>query len=352
VKCNQEKLVRKSFLLYDYHYEIKCKSCDVFVPALDYAEFVGSHPFQIGDLWPEKPVNVWLPVNTETDKQPTNDNWGSQRIKKLFVKEVFTKLDSLDEFNPKTVWDANSDAWAGSWPDGGDFNHKHLIIPEVLRFLNPQEGENILDLACGEGNLARILANMECRITGIDISNMLDYAIKKEQADPLNISYKKFDAREIFNEFGANSFDKIVCNMAIMDMENHKQLFKSIAACLKPNGIFVFSITHPCFAWPVTNTLRLPKDSQRNEDKIWLVDNYFDNRPTTVSIEDFPSPFLYFPRTISDYVNSLIKSGLQIQEISEPQVDENLVNTFPRHAFRDLDRIPDFMIVKTQKISK
>ncbi len=187
-------------------------------------------------------------------------------------------------------------------------------------------------------------------MTGVDISNMLDYAIKREKQNPLHINCIKIDAHDIDREFAVDSFDKIFCNMALMEIDNYVELIGKISNCLKLNGLFVFSITHPCFAWPVRKKLCLPKDTQRNEDKIMIVDNYFDKLPTTIEIDNLPSRLLYFPRTLSDYFNTLIINHLQILEVSEPKPSNELMKKFPHDFFRDYDRIPTFLVVKTRKI--
>ena len=69
----------------------------------------------------------------------------------------FTRLENLDQLSPESVWDTNAKTWAGTWPEGGDFNHRFIIIPELLRMLDLQKSQNILDVACGEGTVSREL---------------------------------------------------------------------------------------------------------------------------------------------------------------------------------------------------
>jgi len=41
-------MVQKEFLIYDYYYTIPCANCGNMNPALDFAEYGGTHPFQLG----------------------------------------------------------------------------------------------------------------------------------------------------------------------------------------------------------------------------------------------------------------------------------------------------------------
>ncbi len=354
LNCADEHMVKKKFLVYDYYYTIDCKKCNKPNPALDFAEFNGSHPFQIGDLIPKEDVVVWMPINTEeaVSNQFPNPSWGSIRVESMGNITTITRLESLDEIDPKTVWDANAPDWAGKWPKGGDFNHKHFIIPEVLRLLDVKEGEKILDVACGEGTVTRHLAKKGARITGIDYSNMIDYAMKKEREERLGINYLKADALKISEIFGKESFDKVVCNMAIMDIDNYKALFKQVSEVLIENGLFIFSITHPCFSVPTTTTVRIPRDSQRNEDKIRIVKNYFEKRPTLVQWNPDSVNLLYFQRTISDYINTFREVNMVITEMSEPQTSEKLKEKFPRDTYIDMEMIPYFLIAKVKKVTE
>ncbi|MHA1201481.1 MAG: methyltransferase domain-containing protein [Candidatus Heimdallarchaeaceae archaeon] len=353
LNCADEHMVKKKFLVYDYYYTIDCKKCNKPNPALDYAEFEGSHPFQIGNLVPKEDVVVWMPIHPEeavSDQFP-NPAWGANRIENMGDIATITRLESLEKIDPKSVWDANAPNWAENWPEGGDINHKYFIIPEVLRLLDVKEVEKILDVACGEGTVARHLANKGARVTGIDYSNMIDYAIKRESEERLGINYLKGDALKISETFGKESFDKVVCNMAIMDIENYKSLLKQISEVLTENGSFVFSITHPCFSVPTTTTVRIPKDSQRNEDKIRIVKNYFEKRPTLVQGKSVSVNLLYFQRTISDYINALQEVNMVITEMSEPQASEELKEKFPRDTYLDMELVPYFLIVKVKKAS-
>jgi ubiquinone/menaquinone biosynthesis C-methylase UbiE len=355
LNCADEHMVKKKFLVYDYYYTIDCKKCNKPNPALDYAEFEGSHPFQIGDLVPKEDVVVWMPIHPEaavSDQFP-NPAWGAIRVESMGrIITTITKLESLEKIDPKSVWDENAPEWGITWPEGGDFYHKYFIIPEVLRMLDMKEGEKILDVACGEGTVTRHLANKGTRVTGIDYSNMIDYAIKREYEERLGINYLKIDALKISETFDSESFDKVVCNMAVMDINDYKSLFKQISEVLIENGTFVFSITHPCFSVPTTITVRIPKDSQRNEDKIRIVKDYFEKKPTLVQRNPESVKLLYFQRTISEYINTLQEVNLVITEMSEPQTSEELKAMFPRDTHLDMEIVPYFLIVKAKKVIK
>ena len=47
--------------------------------------------------------------------------------------------------------------------------------------------------------------------------------------------------------FEKGSFDLVVCNMALMDIEDATGAIQEVARVLRPQGRFVASLSHPCF---------------------------------------------------------------------------------------------------------
>ncbi|MFX1509504.1 MAG: class I SAM-dependent methyltransferase [Promethearchaeota archaeon] len=343
-------MVHKEFLIYDNYYTIPCANCGKMNPALDFAEYDGTHPYQIGALQPVEGLAIWKPSPTDeiaTQEFP-HQAWGRQRVLRLGRCGYWKRLDSLDEISPIALWDEAAPTWVSFVGEGGDYHHKYIILPELYRLIDVQQDEIILDVACGEGNVARHLAKNGAKVTGIDISKMLDFAIEREEKEQLGIRYVKLNAEQLLDKFSEGSFDKIVCNMALMDIDDYKTTLKQISQALKENGIFVFSILHPAFSWPACNTIRVPGDSQRNEDRMKVVIDYFDERP--VLYTDDP-PTIQFTRPISAYLNELVKNNFALVEVSEPKASEDVVQQFPRKAYLDDHLVPDFLILKTIKKS-
>ena len=348
--CVEEKMIRKEFLIYDYYYNIPCDTCGNYNPALDFAEYDGIHPFQIGDLQPEDDIVVWKPISLDDieSQEFPHKAWGFERVLSLGKYGQWERLESLNGDSVKSLWDAAAPTWVSIFGEGGDYHHKYKILPEVYRLLDAQKNETILDVACGEGNVARHVAKQGAKVTGFDISKLVDFAIEREEQEKLGIRYLKLNATEMTNTFDEASFEKVVCNMALMDIEDYKTTLQQISAVLKENGIFVFSILHPAFSWPACTTLRIPGDTQRNEDRIRVVIDYFDERPA-ITHDDIGT--IWFTRPISAYLNELVKNNLMLQVMSEPKASEELVQKFPRKAYRDDDIKPDFLIVKAMKKS-
>ena len=352
--CTDESMIREEFLVYDYYYNIPCHDCRKSNPALDYAEYCGTHPYQTGDLQPEGDIEVWRPTSKDViePQEFPHKAWGTERIVSLRRLPFAKRLDSLDGYSPKSVWDNMAPHWLSAEEE--NYHHKYFILPEVYRMLDVQKDDVILDVACGKGDVARHLANKGARVTGIDISKMLDYAIESEEKEKLGITYVRLNAEKLSDKFGNDSFGKVVCNMALMDFEDYRPTIRQISNILKDNGIFVFSILHPAFSFPATLGRRIPDDSERNEDRMRVIMDYFDERPVIYTWGTKPPssiPSLHFHRPISSYLNELVKNDLLLLETSEPHASKEFVQRFPRAAYWDDERRPEFLILKTVKKS-
>lgn len=102
---------------------------------------------------------------------------------------------------------------------------------DVVALLNPQEGEAILDVGCGDGELTRLLQEKGCSVIGIDSSpSMIEMAknrgIKAYVIDGHNIAYQ-------------NRFDAIFSNAALHWLTQPEKVVKGAYLALKENGRFV-----------------------------------------------------------------------------------------------------------------
>jgi ubiquinone/menaquinone biosynthesis C-methylase UbiE len=115
------------------------------------------------------------------------------------------------------------------------------LLPDALR------GQRVLDLACGYGTAARHLAASGARVTAVDISSrLLSHAEAIEAERPLGIRYLHSDVTNT-DWWGGDPFDGVLCNMALMDIDDLDAALSTVSTVLKPQGWFCASILHPCF---------------------------------------------------------------------------------------------------------
>ena len=134
--------------------------------------------------------------------------------------------------------------------DDGDLWHRSLIDPPLLRLVGAVAGLRVLDLACGNGYLARRFAHMGARVTAVDASApIIEAARRRESSAPLGIAYHVADAARL-EMLGDGEFDVAACNMALMDIEDASGTIREAGRVLRSGGRLVATLSHPCFDVP------------------------------------------------------------------------------------------------------
>ena len=179
----------------------------------------------------------------------------------------------------------------------------------LLDLAGDVSGMRLLDVACGQGRVARELACRGARVTGLDISAaLLDKARKYEARRPLGITYVHADATARLVLDG-NAFDGVVCNYGLSDIDDLDKLLANIARLLPPGGWFVFALLHPCFpGWDRDAPSSWPSDLGYYHEGWWLASN-----------PGFRGKVGANHRTLSTYLNSLVGHGLVLEQVAEPR---------------------------------
>lgn len=122
------------------------------------------------------------------------------------------------------TWDPEAYARAGAFVHG--------LAGGVLEWLNPQPGEDILDIGCGDGQLTLRLAASGAIVTGVDASAEMIAAarargVRADHASAESLPYQ------------AGTFDAVFSNAALHWVRNHDAMMAEVHRVLKPGGRFV-----------------------------------------------------------------------------------------------------------------
>ena len=103
----------------------------------------------------------------------------------------------------------------------------------VVELLNPQPGERILDLGCGDGVLTEKLAALGCQVVGVDSSPAQIAAAQARGLDAHVVDAQRltFDAE----------FDAVFSNAALHWMRKPDEVIAGVWRALEPGGRFVAS---------------------------------------------------------------------------------------------------------------
>lgn len=260
----------------------------------------------------------------------------------------------MDDSEVKQYWEQNAEAWTALSRAGYDLYRDVINAPAFLKMLPDVKGQKGLDIGCGEGHNTRLVAKRGALLTGIDISDtFIRHAKEEEVSKPLGINYQVASGQKM--EFPGNSFDFCMATMSLMDMPEPAKAISEAYRVLKPGGFFQFSIGHPCFGTP---KWQWQKDEKGLRSAL-LCGDYFVRQNGNIEQwifgaapdeeKDKYQPFKIprFTMILSDWVNTLIKTGFRIEEFCEPHPDEATVKKYPRVA--DAAIIAYFLIIRCRK---
>lgn len=224
----------------------------------------------------------------------------------------------------RDLWNQKAEFWDGLHGDEGNHFHRTLVSPAVERLLALQAGERVLDICCGNGVMARRLAQLGGRVTAVDFSPaLIERAHQRGQSSGEAIHYAVVDAtdEEALAALGEGEFDAIVCTMALMDMPAITPLYRAVRRLLKPDGRFVFATAHPAFN--SSNPIFCMELEDRNGQLLTIrtvkIAAYLDIPPTkAVGARNEPAPHNYYHRPLHQLLGEAFAAGLVLDGLEEP----------------------------------
>ncbi len=118
----------------------------------------------------------------------------------------------------------------------------------AFSLFKPLPGMKILDVGCGTGNFSIKLAEMGCKVTGIDVSEeMLNIAREKIKEKGLDIEVYKMDVYQL--DFADNSFEAVFSMAAFEFIKEPQKAYAEMYRVLKPNGQMLIGTIHRESTW-------------------------------------------------------------------------------------------------------
>jgi 2-polyprenyl-3-methyl-5-hydroxy-6-metoxy-1,4-benzoquinol methylase len=214
--------------------------------------------------------------------------------------------------------------------DEGDLTRQYLLNPALFALLGDVRSTPILDAGSGQGYLARLLARRGARVTGLEPSDgFYRYAVQRELAEQLGIQYIQADLSTW--EPPASTFQTVIANMVLMDIPDYEPALRNCVLALQPMGRLIVSILHPCFEEP---------GSAWKSQGYVVVRDYFTER----AIPQTYGAFIH--RTLSTYLNSIIRAGCMIDQVLEPQLAPAIT---AQHDAERYAAVPGYLVIAATK---
>jgi ubiquinone/menaquinone biosynthesis C-methylase UbiE len=246
-------------------------------------------------------------------------------------------------------WAEMAGWWDARQGDTGDLWHRALIDPALFRQLGAVDGRCVLDLACGNGYIARRLARLGARVTGVDASGpVIELARARELAEPLGITYHRSDAARL-ETFDDGTFDLVVSNMALMDMPDAAGALREVGRVLRAGGRLVATLSHPCFDVPQASVWQVERAGYTTTvwRKVGRYREVFEAPVPWRSGEERWQTRAY-QRPLSWYVRALRAAGLAIVALAEPAPTAELLANEEQGAW--IAEIPLHLVIEALKL--
>lgn len=294
-------------------------------------------------------------------------------------------------------WNRNAAFWDDYMGEQSNDFHNLLVRPAMERLLAVEPGDSVLDIACGNGNFTRFLAGLGARVTAIDgSSGMIERARAHSEGDSegdsegpadgasgnesasdvagntagesadesagesasdtaSHIDYRVIDVTDTMalEELGPDTFDAAVSNMAVMDMAEVGPMFGTVHSLLKPGGVFVFSLTHPCFQAPyaVRYAEQVDQDGRMTRKAGIKIERYQTPQPYEgLAIVGQPVPSLIFHRPLSVPLTMCFEAGFVLDGIEE-RVFADSVEADRELSWANFRETPPMMALRLRRLA-
>jgi SAM-dependent methyltransferase len=183
----------------------------------------------------------------------------------------------------------------------------HDIPTEAdLRLLGPVEARRIVDLGCGIGHNAVLLAQQGAKVIGVD-PDARHLAVARERADAAEVRVELHQSGLADLPFlRSDSVDAAISVMALATADDLSRVFRQVHRVLKPEAPLIASFPHPAFSMfdpGSDDPRRLARPYHQREPVRW------DDHGVTVADH---------PRTISEIFTTLHRASFSVDQVLEP----------------------------------
>ena len=111
------------------------------------------------------------------------------------------------------------------------------VIEPLLDSVGAKSGQNVLDLCCGQGNVAEVLAVRGCKVTGADFSPAMLKFARRRLPDAVFI---EADAQDL--PFRDAEFDVVVSNVGVCHVPDQRRALAEARRVLRQGGRFGMTV--------------------------------------------------------------------------------------------------------------
>lgn len=208
-------------------------------------------------------------------------------------------MNYLDDI--KIYWNKRAEGYSISNRESLESNEKKQYEDFLKKYILPKNNFKTIDMGCGPGFLAILLAKLGCESYAFDCTeNMLLKA--EENANDLNVKIQTIQGDAQNPDFEDNTFDLLVSRNLIWNLEDPEKAYKEWIRILKPGGkLIIFDGNHYCYMFD---------------------EKYMEERKSTTYVNDHKNMM-----EVSTEAIDKIAYNLPLSKIIRPQWDKNMLES-------------------------
>jgi SAM-dependent methyltransferase len=206
-------------------------------------------------------------------------------------------------------WEEHARWWQDEFTEGVDPEYTEQILPLVEENL-PSDGR-VLDVGCGDGQVARVAAAAGLDVIGIDPA-WAQVSVASTRPGS-RVDYVRGGASSL--PFRSASFDAVIACLVFEHIVELDEAIAEVARVTAPGGRFLFLLNHPLLQTPGSGWI----DDQMLDppEQYWRVGEYLTEASTVEEVQR--GVFIRFEhRPLSRYLNTLASHGLLLERMEEP----------------------------------
>ena len=233
-------------------------------------------------------------------------------------------------------WETHAGWWQECFTDGADPEYEEQILP--LADAHLAGAARVLDVGCGEGQLARRVGALDAAVVGVDRSWAQIAAARHRGGGPV---YLRGSATAL--PVADGSVDAVMACLVLEHVDPFEPAVDEVARVLVPGGRFVLFLNHPLLQAPGSGWV----DDHILGEQYWRLGPYLpDDRSLEEVAPGVRLPFMHRP--LSRYINVMAERGLLVEQMDEPPPSPGFVARAPEYG--EARSIPRLMVLRTRKL--
>lgn len=234
-------------------------------------------------------------------------------------------------------WEAHAEWWQRQFTDGVDPEYTEQILPLIAQHL-PTAGR-MIDVGCGEGQVARVAAELGLDVLGVDPALSQVLVARERAGGP---TYVQGSATDLAVEDA--SADVVVACLVFEHIADVDTALAEVSRVLRPGGRFLFLLNHPLLQTPGSGWI----DDQILDppEQYWRIGPYLTEADTIEEVEH--DVFIrFYHRPLHRYLNAAYDAGMGLVRMEEPSPPPGFLAR--AEEYEDAASVPRLLFLRFEK---